>query len=88
MALKTTVVLGATPKDDKLVIEGDSKLLGILLGFVDISVVMKPVLKDQEDQFKYFTGKKKAKKVEFNIGNDKFPKDAFLDLLQTSEIKK
>jgi hypothetical protein len=88
MALQTKIVLGATPKDDQLFITGDPKLLAILLGFCDISTVVSPKLKDQQAQFEYFTGKFSARTVVFNIGNPKFPKDSFIELLKTSEVIK
>jgi hypothetical protein len=86
MAIETKIVLGATPKDDQLFITGDPKLMAILLGFCDISTVVSPKLKDQCQQFEYFTGKISTKTVVFNIGNEKFPKDSFIELLKTSEV--
>jgi hypothetical protein len=88
MAIITKIVLGKTPADDQLYIVGDKKHLAILLGFCDISTVVEPKLKNQCEQFEYFTGVKTADVVVFNIGNPKFPKDSFVELLKTSEVKK
>jgi hypothetical protein len=88
MAIETKIVLGSTPADDQLYITGDPKLLAILLGFCDISTIIRPKLRSQREQFQYFTGEKTAKTVVFNIGNEKFPKDSFVELLKTAEVKK